>query len=272
MDIIQGTTFATPANVYAGDYSDAVDANIVIITLGIARKPGQTRIDLAQTNVNILKGVMPQITKYAPRANYVVVSNPVDILTYAIKKMTYLSDSQVFGTGTLLDTSRLRSIIAQRINVIPQNVHAYVLGEHGDTAVIPWSIANIEGLSLEKYGQHPKDTYVGLNGVADYEAIENDVRTSGAKIIGYKGATFYAIGLSVRRICECMSRNVNTVLTVSGPMRGQYGIDDVCMSLPFAVNSQGINYPIPPTLTHDEDEQLRASANSLKAVISSLDI
>jgi L-lactate dehydrogenase len=272
MDIIQGTAFCPPVNIYASDYDCAVGADIVIVTLGMARKPGQTRIDLAQANVNIIKSVMPKITKYAPDAIYVVVSNPVDILTYAIKKFTNLAEQQVLGSGTILDTARLRSCIAERININPHDVHAYVIGEHGDTSVIPWSLATIGGIGLETFGQHPNDTYTGLDRKTDFESIENDVRTSGAKVIGYKGATFYAIALSVRRICECLFMDAPTILTVSGELRGQYEIDNVCLSLPFAVSSQGLLYPAPQPLTMEEEEKLMYSANSLKSVLASLDI
>ena len=150
MDIRQGVSFSENVEVFDGSYEDAKDSDIVVVTLGIARKPGQTRLDLAQTNVNIIKEVMPQVAKYAPDAIYVVVSNPVDILTYTILKCTDLKPNQVIGSGTVLDTSRLRSIIADHVGLSPNSIHAYVFGEHGDSSFIPWSIMNIAGVPVDE--------------------------------------------------------------------------------------------------------------------------
>ena len=271
MDILQGTPFCPPVSIYAGDYENAKGADIVIVTTGAARKPGQTRIDLAQTNVNITKSVMPNIIKYAPDAIYVVVSNPVDVLTYVIMKTTGLPEKQIIGSGTILDTARLRAILADHTNINPKNVHAYVLGEHGDTSVIPWSIANIGGMPLEHYFANPyvKDNITPNVSLDD---IESDVRTSGSKVISLKGATYYAIAASVRRICECIIRDTGSILTVSSMLHGEYGIEDVCVSIPFIVGAQGIKYPILPQLLPEEEKQLVHSADTLKAVIKSLNI
>ncbi|NLG26135.1 MAG: L-lactate dehydrogenase [Clostridiales bacterium] len=271
MDIIQGTVFCPPTDIYAGDYSAAKDANIVIVTLGLARKPGQTRLDLAQANVNIIRDVMPQIAKYAPHANYVVVSNPVDILTYAILKVTDLKPAQVMGSGTMLDTSRLRSNLAAHVGLGPRNVHAYVLGEHGDSAVFPWSLASIGGLRMTEYCTLICEKH-NQCGKGDLSALEEDVRTSGSKIIGYKGATYYAIALSVRHMCECLLRESKSLLTVSSLLVGEYGIEDVCLSIPFIVNSQGVLGSIPSPLTETEHAALLNSAASLKNVISQITI
>jgi len=271
MDIIQGTAFCPPVNIYAGEYEHAKDADVVIVTLGMARKPGQSRIDLAQCNVNIVKEVMPQITKYAPDAVYVVVSNPVDILTYAIIKTSGIPEKQIIGSGTILDSARLRSRLAEHVGLNPKNVHAYVLGEHGDSSVIPWSLTTIGGTKMTNYcinvcNRHNKCGKVELFDIAD------DVRTAGAKVIEYKGATYYAIALSVRRICECILRDTDSVLTVSGMMHNEYGINDVCLSIPFVVGARGIKRTIPPVLSAEEEAQLIHSADTLKAVISSLEI
>lgn len=271
MDIIQGTAFCPPVNIYAGDYEKAKNADIVIVTVGMARKPGQTRIDLAQANVNIVKEVMPKITKYAPDAVYIVVSNPVDVLTYAILKTTSLSEKQVFGSGTMLDSARLRSMLAEHVGLNPKNVHAYVLGEHGDTSVIPWSLATIGGLDMAEYCNH---ICVRHNhcGKIELKAIEEDVRTAGAKVISLKGATYYAIAVSVRRICDCILRDTDSILTVSGMLHGEYGIEDVCISIPYVVGARGIQKAITPPLLPEEKEQLIHSAESLKSIIRSLDI
>lgn len=271
MDILQGTAFCPPVNIYSGEYSAATGADIVIVTLGMARKPGQTRIDLAQNNVNIVKSVMPEVVKYAPDAVYVVVSNPVDILTYAIIKCTGLPEKQVIGSGTLLDTARLRSSLAEHVGLNAKNVHAIVIGEHGDTSVIPWSLANIGSMNMIEHCTHMCERHNQCN-KKELHDIEDDVRTAGAKVIAYKGATYYAIALSVARLCECIVRDTNSILTVSSMIHNMYGIDDVCLSIPFVVNAQGLRNPLMVPLTKEEEEQLVRSADALKAVIGSLEI
>lgn len=271
MDIVQGTAFCPPANVYAGDYSDIAGSDIVIITLGSARKPGQTRIDLAQGNVNIIKSVMPQALKYAPKAMYVVVSNPVDIITYTILKTTGLPESQVFGSGTLLDTSRLRQIIGQHMCVSPKSVHAHVLGEHGDSAMIPWSLTSISGVPMNTYLSSLRVANPSIKEL-DFAAIEEDVHKSGAQVISLKGATFYAIALTARRICECILRDTSSVLTLSTMLHGEYGVSDVCLSLPVVVGRNGISNLIAPEMTAEEQEKFLNSAKILKDTISSLEI
>ena len=269
MDIIQGTAFCPSVNIYAGDYPDAVGADIVIVTVGIARKPGQTRIDLANTNVGIAKSVMDQILPYAPDAIYLVVSNPVDVLTYKILKHTGLPKNQVFGSGTMLDTSRLRTLIAEYVNVSPQNVHGYVLGEHGDSSVMPWSVIKVGGMGLIDFC---KQTKLGASSTDEnmLKNIEEDVRTAGAKVIAGKGATYYAIALSVKQICDCIIRDTGSIMTVSGMMDGEYGISDVAISLPFIVDKNGIQQSIVTPLEDAEVEMLRRSADTLKGIIKSL--
>lgn len=270
-DILQGTPFSAPVNIYAGGYEDAVDSDIVIVTVGMARKPGQTRIDLAQANVDIVKAVMPQITKFAPDAVYVVVSNPVDIITYAILKTTNLSETQVIGSGTMLDSARLRSRLAAHVGLNSKNVHAYVFGEHGDTSMIPWSLATIAGIEMNRYCTDLCDKH-NRCGKEELREIEEDVRTAGAKVIELKGATYYAIAMAVRRICECIIRDTDSVMTVSAMIHNQYGISDVCFSLPFVVGAQGIKRSIVPPLTDEEKQMLRKSADALKEVIAQLSI
>ena len=271
MDIIQGTAFCPPVSIYAGSYVDAKGADIVIVTLGMARKPGQSRIDLAQANVDITKSVLPEIIKFAPDAIYVVVSNPVDILTYSIIKTSGLPEKQIIGSGTILDSARLRSSLAEHVNLNPKNIHAYVLGEHGDSSVVPWSLANISGMEMNKYCTYACEKH-NKCGKIELQDIEDDVRTAGAKVIGYKGATYYAIALSVRRICDCILRDTGSVLTVSGMVHGEYGITDVCLSLLFLVDAHGIGRSIAPPLTPEEEKQLVHSADTLKEIIKSLKI
>lgn len=270
MDIRQGTTFSHDVNIYHGSYADAANSDIVIVTLGSARKPGQTRLDLAKGNVNIIKSVMPQVVKYAPNALYLVVSNPVDILTYATIRCTGLPAKQVIGSGTLLDTSRLRSIIAERIDLAPQNVHAYVLGEHGDTQFVPWSLTAISGMQMDVYCDNLKRTH-NFGGKNELQQIEEEVRTSGGKVIQLKGATFYAVSMSVTHLVGCLLANTSCVNTVSSMLNGEYGISDVCLSLPFVLDAQGVKQSLEPPMTAAEQEQLQNSANALKEIIKNLE-
>jgi len=271
MDIMQGTAFSMPVDIYAGDYTNAANSDIVIVTVGMARKAGQSRIDLAQANVNIIKEVTPKIVKYAPDATYIVVSNPVDIITYTILKTTDLVEHQVIGSGTMLDSARLRSGLAEHVRMNSQNVHAYVFGEHGDTSMIPWSLTTIAGMEMIQYCTHICEGH-NQCGKKDLKDIKNDMRTSGSKIIDLKGATYYAIALAVRRLCDSVLRDARSVHTVSSMMHGQYGIDDVCLSLPFVIGIYGILRCITPVLLDHEIKQLRSSADALKKIISSLDI
>ncbi len=267
MDILQGTAFCPPVNIYAGDYEDAKDSDIVIITSGIPRKPGQSRLDLAQNNVNLMKDIAPKLVAAAPNAIYLIVSNPVDVMTYTFLKVTGLPEHQVIGSGTMLDSARLRSVIAESVNINPKNVHGYVLGEHGNSAVFPWSLIKIAGMEMTTYCES-----VGKKDGIDLAVIENDVRESGGKVISLKGATYYAIALSVTRICECIIRDTNSVLVVSSMIHNRYGIDDVCLSLPFVVGKSGIKEAINPPLLPEEENNLQLSAQALREVIESVNI
>lgn len=271
MDIVQGTSFRDPISVVAGDYEDAADSDIVIITSGIGRKPGQTRIDLAQTNVNILKEITPRIVAAAPHALYVIVSNPVDIMTYVFTKISGLPERQIIGSGTILDTARLRYDLSHHYKVAQKNIHAYVYGEHGDTSFIPWSLADISGCRLSEY----EDLMVKKGVVKERlnpEQTLTYVQKSGGEIIAKKGATFYAVSASVNKILAAMVAAYDSVATVSTMMHGEYGIEDVCLSTMTIIGPEGTKGKVPVELTYDEQLKLRASADALKAVIKSLDI
>lgn len=268
MDIHQGLSFAHSVDIHDGDYEDAAGSDIVVVTLGRARKPGQTRLDLAQANVDIIKSVMPTVAKAAPDAIYVIVSNPVDVLTYAILKCTDLKPSQVIGSGTILDTSRLRSLLADHVDMSPQSVHAYVFGEHGDSSMVPWSLTSIAGMKIDDYRDVIHDGEKFSDEALD--AIVLDVRTAGAEVIKRKGATFYAIALSVNKICDTILRDSQSVLTVSALTNDRYGVNDVCVSLPYVVGGHGIERPIEVKMTDDEIAKFQASANALKEVINGL--
>lgn len=270
LDIKQGIPFCNPANVYAGSYADAADSDIVIITSGMARKAGQSRLDLAQTNVDIIKSIADKIVAVAPHATYVIVSNPVDVLTYVFLKHTGLPQAQVIGSGTILDTARLRARVSEYYAVNQKNVHAYVLGEHGDSSFVPWSIANISNVPIEQYSK------AILNGSAypefDREEVEKYVRESGARVIARKGATFYAVSMSVCHVVKCLLSRIDTTLTVSTLLNGEYGIDDICLSLLNVVGNKGAHSKILLPLQDDEIVKLRNSAQVLKDLTKSLNI
>lgn len=271
LDIRQGVPFCHPTNIYAGTYTDAKNSNIVIITSGMARKANQSRLELAQANVDILKSVADQVVKYAPDAVYVIVSNPVDVLTYVFCKYTGLPEQRVIGSGTILDTSRLRSRIAEYFSVNQKNVHAYVLGEHGDTAFVPWSTANISNVLVEDYQRvtlHSNPAKLSFN----KEEVEEYVRKSGARIISRKGATFYAVSASVSHLCKCILSGMDTALTVSTMLHGEYGIHDVCLSLINILGNNGVIEKVMLPLNDDEIYKLHKSADSLKNVIRNIKI
>ena len=266
LDIRQGTPFCGACSIYAGDYRDAVNSDIVIITSGIARKPGQSRLELAQTNVDITKMIIPEITKYAPNATYIIVSNPVDILTYTFVKLSGLPENRIIGSGTILDTARLRSRLSEYYNINQSNVHAYVFGEHGDSSFIPWSVANISNVPIRDCQK-----LISTPGICtpelDFEEIEQYVRKSGGRVIARKGATFYAVSVSVCHICKCLLAGIDTTMTVSTMMHGEYGVDDVCLSTLNMVGNDGVRGKVNVSLTDGEVALLRNSAEKLKEVI-----
>ncbi len=270
MDIRQGTPFMSPCKIYAGSYEDAAGSDIIVITSGIARKPGQSRLELCQINVNIMKSIAPQIEKYAPDALYLFVSNPVDVLTYAFHRFTNIPEHHIIGSGTLLDSARLRSRIAECLSINQKDVHAFVLGEHGDSSFVPWNSVRISSLGIEDYRTH-LNYRESFRAELIKEDVENYIRTSGGKIIARKGATFYAIAVSVCDIVKTLLNGSDTVLCVSSMMHGEFGINDVCLSIPTIVNGDGIKGTLLPDLTPDEEDQLRHSADVLKQVIAQID-
>lgn len=271
MDIRQGTPFCPSCNIYAGDYDDAKDSDIVIITCGVARKPGQTRLDLAQINIDIMKMIIPQITRYAPDATYVIVSNPVDILTYVFTKLSGIPENRIIGSGTILDTSRLRSKLSELYSINQKNVHAYVLGEHGDSSFVPWSHTNISNIPIEVY----KNSIQRANGPLpelNKAEIEEYVKKSGSRVIQQKGATYYAVSMSVCHLCKCLLSGLDTTVTVSTIVNGEYGLDDVCLSLVNTIGSKRVNGKLLLPLEGEELEKLHLSAENLKNVLNNVRI
>lgn len=265
IDIGQGGLFfREDIRITAGSYEEAADSDIVIITSGVARKPGMTRLDLAQVNVNVLCSVAPEITKHAPNAIYLIISNPVDILTYVFHKITNIPESRIIGSGNSLDTARLRYWLADTFDISQQNVHAYVFGEHGDSSFVPWSQAAICTAKVEDYYKKLKGEEINK------EAVEEYVRKSGGEIIARKGATFYAVASSAVNICKIIFSGVDTALCVSTMMHGEYGVNDVCLSTISIVGENGIRGQIPADLTKEEEKRLQHSAECLKKVIGQI--
>lgn len=271
MDIEQGTCFRDPISIVAGDYKDAKDSDIVIITSGIARKPGQTRIELTQTNLNILKEITPEIVKAAPNALYIIVSNPVDIMTYVFTKISGLPENQIIGSGTILDSARLRCGLSEHFQVAQRNIHAYVYGEHGDTSFVPWSAARIAGVNVDDYYEIAEKFGKKIEKL-DKDAMLTYVQKSGGQVIANKGATFYAVTRGVCRLCGFLLSASESVTTVSSMMHGEYGIEDVCLSTLALVGPNGIQGKLEMKLTDEEVEKLKASADALKAVITQIEL
>lgn len=270
LDIYQGAPFCSPAIVRSGEYPAAEGSDIVVITCGMARKPGMTRLDLAQTNVNILKEVAANVVQYAPNAVYVIVSNPVDILTYVFTKISGIPEQQIIGSGTILDTSRLQSELAKRFYINPDDVNAHVYGEHGDSAFVPWSLVQIANNHIDDYRASSPDKE-RIQWDDDYDDVEEFVKKSGAMIIEDKGATFYAVAMSVCHICKCIFSGAGTALTVSTMMHGEYGVEDVCLSTLTLVDRSGVRGKIISKLKDEEVKKLHLSANKLKSVIQQIE-
>jgi len=264
MDLVHGTSFVKPVNIYAGNIEETKDSDIVIITAGAAQKEGETRLDLIAKNYNIFKGFIPQIAEASPNAILLVVSNPCDVLAYITYKLSGFPSERVIASGTVLDTSRLKYVIGKYLNVNNNNVHAYVLGEHGDSEVVSWSTASIAGESFDEYAKK-----FNLEWDKDVKAvIESDVKNAAYEIISRKNATYFAVALAVNRIVEAILRNENTILTVSCLMQGEYGIDDVYLAVPTILNSTGVVRIVNP-VNNDEEElkRLQESAKVLKGHI-----
>jgi len=270
LDIRQGLSYDSACRIYAGTYNDAKDSNIVIITSGIARKPGQSRLELIKTNIGIQESIIPEITKNAPDAVYIMVSNPVDILTYSFCRLSGIPESKIIGSGAIIDTARLRSRIADYCGLEVGNIHAYMFGEHGDSGFSPWSLARIAGMHVEEYQKAVESSELFTTQI-DIPEIEKYVRESGARVISRKGATFYAIASTVCYIVKAIYTNANAALTVSSMMHGEYGVEDVCLSTLNIIGRNGIVGKINPKLTDEEVEKLHNSANVLKEIISQID-
>lgn len=263
LDIGHGLPFAKPMEIYAGDYKDLDDAALIIVTAGAAQKPGETRLDLVKKNVNIFSSIIPQIAAVNQEAILLIVANPVDILTYAALKLSGYPANRVFGSGTVLDTARLKYLIGQHLDVDSRSVHAFVIGEHGDSEMVAWSSANVSGIPLHDFCE--------MRGHFDHqkamERLAENVKNSAYEIIEKKNATYYGIAMSVRRICEAIVRDEKSILPVSSLQKGCYGVEGLCLSTPAIVGKNGIEGLVPIQLNEEEKEKLCASAEQLLSVL-----
>ncbi|MBQ5995982.1 MAG: L-lactate dehydrogenase [Clostridia bacterium] len=266
LDISHALPFAKPMQLYAGDYSDISDAAIIIVTAGAGQKPGETRLDLVKKNVGIFKSVIPEITKYNKEGILLVVANPVDILTYTAAKLSGFPSNRVFGSGTVLDTARLKYLLGEHLGVDPRSVHAFIIGEHGDSEIAAWSSANVSGIPLNSFCEMRGH----FNHNKAMHEIADGVKMSAYEIINKKGATYYGIAMSVRRICEAIVRDEKSILPVSSLQKGGYGIEGVALSMPVIVGKHGVEASVPIELNDKEQEDLKKSAETLKAVIKDI--
>ncbi len=261
MDLSHGLSFVDPMHVHAGDYDDCKDADVIVITAGLAQKPGQTRLELAVANSKIIGGIVDEIVKRTKEAVILLVSNPVDVMTYVAIKRAGYPPGQVFGSGTALDSSRFRFLLSEMFSVSPRSVHAFILGEHGDSELMCLSHANIAG--------EPLTNIQGYN-AKKVEEIYSKTKNAAYEIIQKKGATYYAIGLGISDIVRAILYNEHLVMPLSVLLHGEYELHDVCISVPAVVGSGGIQKILSLQLAPDELEKLQSSAAGLKTVIASL--
>ncbi len=271
LDASHTTSFAYSPNVLlrVGDYNDCTDAQIIIMTAGPSIKPGETldRLLLADKNVKVMNDVMSSITKYTKDAIIVIVTNPVDIVTYLAQNNFDYPKEKIIGTGTLLDTARLRRILAMKYLVDTKNVHGYVLGEHGESAFATWSLVNVAGIPYSAF-----DKFLGSTEPLDTDAILDEAKTTGLKILQLKGYTSSGIAMSVSRIVKAVLLNELSILPVSTTLDGEYGIENVALSIPCIINSDGISKKLEVPLSNEEIEKLKISANNLGKILDDLNI
>lgn len=268
MDLNHGMPFVRPVRISTGNYEDCAGSDLIILTAGANQKPGETRLDLVHKNTAIFRDIISKVIKHNNDCIFLVVTNPVDILTYATYRISGFPKNKVIGSGTVLDTARFKYLIGDHINIDVRNVHAYIIGEHGDTEVPAWSLTNIAGIPMEKYCESCIYCYDGISKLE----IFNNVKNSAYEIIKRKNATYYAVALAVRRIVEAIVRDENSILTVSSLMEGNYGLTEVCLSLPTIVDKGGINQVLDVPLNKQEIEAFINSGNSLKEIIKSINL
>lgn len=268
LDISHGLPFSKPMQIYAGDYKDIADAAVIVVTAGAGQKPGETRLDLVKKNVGIFKSIIPQISAVNKDAIMLIVANPVDILTYAAWKLSGYPENRVFGSGTTLDTARFKYLLGQHLEVDSRSVHAFIIGEHGDSEIAAWSSANVSGIPIHDFCE--------MRGHFEHERamkeIAENVKNSAYEIIEKKGATYYGIAMSVRRICEAIVRDEKTILPISSIQHDNHGVSDVALSMPAIVGKDGVEGTVPISLSEDEEIALKASADTLMGVIKEIEL
>ena len=263
LDISHGLPFAKPMKIYAGTYDDITDAAIIIVTAGANQKPGETRLDLVKKNVSIHRSINAELKKRKINGILLIVANPVDILTSVAQKLSGLPPERVFGSGTVLDTARFKYLLGEHLSVDSRSIHAFIIGEHGDSEIAVWSSANVSGINVHEFCE--------MRGFFSHEEsmikIADEVKNAAYQIIEKKHATYYGIAMSVRRICECIIRDEKSILSVSSAINGQFGITGVCLSMPAIVGANGVETIVPISLNEKEKEKLIESANTLKKVL-----
>ena len=268
MDISHGIPFAKHMRVYAGDYDDVRDAGIVIVTAGANQKPDETRLDLVHKNVGIFKSFIPEIASRDFKGILLVVANPVDILTAVAQKLSGLPENRVIGSGTVLDTGRLKTRLSEHLGVDSRSIHAFIIGEHGDSEIAAFSSANVSGIPLNNFCEMKGH----FNHDESEKFIAEDVKNAAYEIIQRKRATYFGVAMAVKRICECIVRDEKSILPVSTMMHGEQGIEGVVLSMPCVVGGDGIETQVPIKLDEDEAKRLRESADILKGIMAELDI
>lgn len=268
MDLSHGRPYVAPMKIYAGDYDDIADCGLIIITAGASQKPGETRLDLVNKNVAIFKTIIPEITKRNFEGNLMIVANPVDVLTYVALKLSGYPKERVFGSGTVLDSARFRYLLGEHLQVDSKSVHAVIIGEHGDSELAVWSSANVSGIQVNDFCE--------LRGhfahEESMEKIYQTVRDSAYEIIKKKGATYYGVAMAVGRIAEAVVKNSHSVLPITSLLEGQYGIEDVCVSVPTIVSKNGAEQVLEIPLNDEELAKLQESAKELHKVLEGLDL
>lgn len=269
MDLSHGAAFAKPVRIRNGDYEDCKDAGVIIIAAGANQNPGETRLDLVKKNTEVFKSIIPEIMKYITDGIILVVTNPVDILTYISFKISGLPEKRVLGSGTVLDTSRFRYLLSEHCQVNPRNIHAYILGEHGDHEVTAWSLTTVAGVPFKDYC-----IFCGneCNNKGFRDEVSNKVKNAAYEIIERKGATYYAVGLGVARIVESIFRDEHSILTVSTVLNGQYGLENLALSLPAIVGVGGVERVLNLDLSESEEKDIKKAGNVLGEIVKSLDL
>ena len=268
MDLSHGSAYLTPMNIYAGTYDDIVDAGIIVITAGANQKPDETRLDLVKKNVQIFKSIIPEIKKRNCEGILLIVSNPVDILTEVALKLSGFPSNRIIGSGTVLDTARLKYVLGKHLQVDPRDVHAYIIGEHGDSELVVWSGAQVAGIHIN----HFCELRGHFNHEEAMERLAQEVRDSAYEIIERKGATYYGVAVAVKRIATAIVKDEHAVLPVSSLMQGEFGLNDLCLSIPTVIGQNGVEKVVDIYLNNDENDKLQSSARALKEVLDDLDL